>query len=112
MEKVSYSIPYFCLEYKCVGWTFVWKAFCKGINSIERWQLSNHHAHGSRVAFLQTSALTMQTGEHTYIWTFKLCENKTVNGSIEDSFRAQTASHLYFTTRQAPLSTGFSRQEY
>ena len=35
MEKVSYSIPYFCLEYKCVRWTFVWKAFCKGTDSIE-----------------------------------------------------------------------------
>ena len=50
MEKVSYSIPYFCLEYKCVRWTFVWKAFCKGTDSIELWQLSNHCARSGFLA--------------------------------------------------------------
>ena len=49
--------------------------------------------------------------------TFKLCENKIVAGSTEDSFRARTFSQLYFGTswtvaQQAPLSMGFSRQEY
>ena len=105
MEKVSYSIPYFCLEYKCVRWTFVWKAFCKGTDSIELWQLSNHCA---RSGFLQTSALTMQTDEHPCIWTFKLCENKTVGGSIEDSFRAQTLSHLYSATPWTVAQPGSS----